>query len=346
MSQLVSILIPAYNAERWIGHTIRSAIDQTWSRKEIIIVDDGSRDKTVEIARGFASRDVKVVAQENGGASAARNKALIHAQGDYIQWLDADDILDRDKISAQMRCADVGLTSRTLLSSSFGTFYWRTEKAQFVPNTLWQTLSPVEWLVRRFNDNLWFFPAAWLVSRRLTKNAGPWNENLTLDDDGEYFCRVVSASEGVTFVSEAKSYYRQSGSAQLSRAKNNRALESLLLSLTLCIEHLRSLEESERTRIASLNLLQGLFTHLSYSADSPALVEKTSSLARALGGELEITRLEAKWRLLRRLLGERAASRVLDGGRRSKLMARICWDRLLYDIHRRKQWRRLGGQAD
>jgi glycosyltransferase involved in cell wall biosynthesis len=335
MSQLVSILIPAYNAEKWIGDTIRSASSQTWSRKEIIVVDDGSRDKTLEIARCFESRYVKVISQENRGASAARNKALIYAQGDYIQWLDADDILDGDKISVQMRCADVGLTCRTLFSSSFGTFYWRTQKAQFVPNALWQTLSPVEWLLRRFRDNLWLFPAAWLVSRHLTEKVGPWNENLSLDDDGEYFCRLVAASENVKFVPEARSYYRQSGSSQLSRTNTNKALESLLLSLTLCIGHLRSLEESDRTRSASLNLLQHLFTHLYYFTDSPALVERTMSLARALGGELEITRLEAKWRVLGSLLGWKAARTVISVEQRSRLLAKVYWDRLLYGIHRR-----------
>jgi len=89
MAPLVSILIPAYNAERWIGETIRSALAQTWPRKELIIVNDGSRDRTLEVARQFASGNVLVVTQQNQGASAARNKAFELCQGDYIQWLDA-----------------------------------------------------------------------------------------------------------------------------------------------------------------------------------------------------------------------------------------------------------------
>src|SRR5436309_10735842 len=89
---LVSILIPAYNAERWIADTVRSALAQTWPRREIIIVDDGSRDQTLQVAQQFASKNVSVVAQENQGASAARNKAFELCQGDYIQWLDADDL--------------------------------------------------------------------------------------------------------------------------------------------------------------------------------------------------------------------------------------------------------------
>ncbi len=89
---LVSILIPAHNAQEWIADTLRSAIAQTWERKEIIVVDDGSTDQTHAIARQFETHGVRVVRQENQGASAARNKAFSLSHGDYIQWLDADDL--------------------------------------------------------------------------------------------------------------------------------------------------------------------------------------------------------------------------------------------------------------
>src|SRR5713101_6428833 len=99
---LVSILIPAYNAQSWIGETLQSAISQTWDRKEIIVVDDGSKDDTLAIARQFESCGVRVVTQKNQGAAAARNKAFSLSQGDFIQWLDADDLLASDKITKQL----------------------------------------------------------------------------------------------------------------------------------------------------------------------------------------------------------------------------------------------------
>src|ERR1700735_4427253 len=102
MKALVSIIIPAYNAEEWIADTVQSAIGQTWPHKEIIIVDDGSRDRTAEIARRFASKRVLVVSKENQGAAATRNHGLSLSQGNYIQWLDADDLLARDKIERQL----------------------------------------------------------------------------------------------------------------------------------------------------------------------------------------------------------------------------------------------------
>jgi len=75
MPPLVSILIPAYNAEPWIADTLKSVVGQTWINKEIILVDDGSKDATLALARQFESSTVRVVQQENGGPAAARNHA-------------------------------------------------------------------------------------------------------------------------------------------------------------------------------------------------------------------------------------------------------------------------------
>src|SRR6516225_4031905 len=133
MKPLVSILIPAYNSQEWLAPTIESALDQTWTRKEIIVVDDGSKDRTLEIAKSFVAKGVKVIEQSNQGAAAARNTAFAASQGDYIQWLDADDLLEPDKIEAQIRAIDAATTPRTLLSGAWGYFIYRTRKARFVP---------------------------------------------------------------------------------------------------------------------------------------------------------------------------------------------------------------------
>ena len=125
MRNLVSILIPAYNAEKWVADTIRSAINQTWPNTEIIIVDDGSTDNTLAIAKTFESATVKVISQENTGSAEARNRALSYAQGDYIQYLDADDLLSADKIAIQMKKAEGGADSKVLLSGAMAKFFFR-----------------------------------------------------------------------------------------------------------------------------------------------------------------------------------------------------------------------------
>ena len=105
MKPLVSILIPAFNAEQYIADSIRSAMAQTCPRKEIIVVDDGSTDNTLAIARQFETDGVRVVAQDNQGAAAARNRLFSLSKGDYLQWLDADDLLAPDNIARQMEVA-------------------------------------------------------------------------------------------------------------------------------------------------------------------------------------------------------------------------------------------------
>ena len=102
MNCRVSILIPAYNAERFVGAALQSALDQTWPDTEIILVDDGSKDQTLAVARRHESAKVKIMCQENRGAAAARNTALREAQGDFLQYLDADDFLSPDKILEQL----------------------------------------------------------------------------------------------------------------------------------------------------------------------------------------------------------------------------------------------------
>jgi len=329
MDELVSIIIPAYNAEYWISDTIRSALSQTWPKKEIIVVDDGSTDNTLAIARTFESEIVKVVAQQNKGASAARNAGLCFSQGSYIQWLDADDLLAPDKISHQLKCAHSGQDSRVLLTSSFGTFFFCHERAKVSPTVLWQDLLPADWLLNKFNGNVWMNPAVWLVSRKLTELAGPWNERLVRDNDGEYICRVVAASERVQFVGEGMSYYRVGNQSSLSTSISDRACESLVLSLSLCIQYLLSLENSERSRSACLNLLQIWVTFL--YPDREEILRKMNALASELGGHLVPPEVSRKYYLINKCFGWKAAKKVMTHCGRTKLMAVRTLDRVLHN---------------
>ena len=87
----VSVVIPAYNAARFIGRTLQSALAQTYDDYEIFVVDDGSRDATAAVVGQFAPR-VTLLQQRNAGVSAARNAALRTASGEFVAYLDADDL--------------------------------------------------------------------------------------------------------------------------------------------------------------------------------------------------------------------------------------------------------------
>ena len=336
MKPLVSVLIPAYNAEKWIRETISSALNQTWQNKEIVIVDDGSSDHTLNVAREFESKSVKVISQKNGGACSARNKALSFAQGDYIQWLDADDLLDPQKISLQMRERDAESDELILLTSAWGTFYFRCESAKFSPNALWCDLKPVDWFVTKFQDGVWMNPTAWLVSRKLTDLAGPWDERLSNsgDDDGEYKCRLVARSVNVKFSSEAKCYYRIGNTGGLSWRKSDKALDSFFLATCLCMNYLRSLEDSARTRAACLRLLQ---RRLSYFYPEKSLIlEAANKLASDLGGSLTPPSMSPRFRLVTRIVGRELAMKIKKRLWVMDVLCRKNLDRLAYKLTDRK----------
>lgn len=335
MNDLVSILIPAYNVEKWIGETIKSAINQTWSNKEIIIVDDGSTDNTLHIARAFESRSVKIITQENRGASVARNTALAYAQGDYIHWLDSDDLLAPDKIEQQFKYVDLCKNEKVLFSSSIGHFYFRHSKARFTPNLLWQDLEPLEWIITRFTGNLdvWMQPGAWLISRKLVDMSGPWDERLSLDDDGEYSIRLVASSGAVRFVPEATLFYRTGNFGSLGRNLSDKALESYFLSMCLCMDHLLTLANNETTRSACLHFLQRR-AFLFYPGKQEIL-EKANELARNLGGTLCQPDEGWGWKytLAKKILGWKNAKFLKNITWKAEILARKNWDRLFYLLY-------------
>jgi len=328
MKPLVSILIPAYNAHEWIAETIESALAQSWAAKEIIVVDDGSNDQTVEIAKRYAAKDVQVVTQANQGAAVARNTAYAHAQGDYIQWLDADDVLDPHKVENHVCRIQNGLGPWTLLSGAWGHFIYRQSKVRFVETPLWADLTPVEWLTRKMGLNLHMQTDNWLVSRELTDAAGPWDARLFRDNDGEYFSRVILASDGVQFLPEAKSYYRNAGFKSISHiGGSNKKLESLLLSMRLHIQYLRSLEDSERTRSACVRYIRTWMPEFYlYRLD---LVQQLKDLSVELGGAPDGPRLPRKYGWLESLVGWHAGRRTELMLQRINATVTIAWDKAM-----------------
>jgi glycosyltransferase involved in cell wall biosynthesis len=344
MKPLVSILIPAYNAEEWIAYTLQSAVAQTWPRKEIIVVDDGSTDRTAEVARRFSSKGVAVVSTENRGLSAALNYAIRLSQGDYIQELDADDLLAPDKIERQLGALREGESRRILLSSPWTYFYYRTRTARFVPNSLWQDLSPVEWLLRKMSQNLHMQNATWLVSRELAEAAGPWNTNLHYDQDGEYFARVLVASEGTRFVPETGIFYRVSPKNRISYIGNSdKKKDSLLLSMKLHIQYLRSLEESKRVHKACLVYMQTWYEN--FYPDRPDLVAELQALAAELQGHLEPQRLRGKYAWMKLLFGWKAAKWAQTKLPEVKSSLVRHWDNAMFKLEARQAAASLGVNA-
>jgi glycosyltransferase involved in cell wall biosynthesis len=304
---------------------------QSYPHTEIIVVDDGSKDRTREVVRTFDSPKIRLIAQANQGAAAARNQAFAASRGDYIQWLDADDLLTPHKIAAQMRAAESTQNSRVLYSTGFARFFFRTRKARLRRTSIWETLTPLEWMTRKMEENLYMQTATWLVSRELTTAAGPWDTRLLGDDDGEYFARVLLQAEQVRFIEDELVYYRISGGQQLSYiGSSNRKLDAQFLSMKLNVGYIRSLADTPRTRAACVRYLQTWLVN--FHPNRPELVAQLGALARELGGDLTPPVMPWKYRWIERLFGWKPAKdarRILPYVRWSWVQR---WDRFMYRL--------------
>lgn len=304
----VSVLIPCHNAAPWVEAALASCLAQTWADREIVLVDDGSADDSLARVRRFEPLGVRVLAQSNRGASAARNAALRAATGDYFQFLDADDLLAPGKIAAQLKRAALEPTG-TVFTGRWGRFSTDHSAASFQDaNPLFVDLAPLDYLLTVASNDCMMQPAAWLVPRAVAEAAGPWDERLSLNDDGEYFARVVAVSTHVAHCPEAISYYRSNLPGSLSGQRHRRHLESGYLAATLMVKHLRTLADTTATRRAAADLLQRFA--FDYYPGCPDIVAAAEAEARALGGSALRPLGGRGFQLLSRFLGWKLARRL------------------------------------
>ena len=300
---LVSVIIPAYNAEKWIAQSVASAIRQTWKNIEIIVVDDGSSDGTAEIAS--STRDVRVtlVSQKNAGAAAARNRGLREARGDFIQYLDADDLLGEDKLELQLNALNTS-PLRSIASCPWLRFVHDQAAAELHPEPVWAVPNPIDWLVGSLDGGGMMQPGAWLTPRAVADTAGPWNESLTLHDDGEYFTRVLLASSRNVFVPEARVYYRDVEDS-LSRRRSRTAVESAFAVCKARASHLLAVKDTPEVRRA----LATQYAQFAYenALSAPDLVNEALAAIAELGASPNHSIGGGLFGLLDRIVGFPAA---------------------------------------
>ncbi|MFZ2900380.1 MAG: glycosyltransferase [Saprospiraceae bacterium] len=240
---LVSIIMPAYNAEYHILDALKSALTQTYSNIEIIVINDGSIDNTANIIRRVPNDKIKIINQPHQGVSAARNTGLREANGEYIQFLDADDLISPEKISSQV---SILLNNHNCISFCETRFFLDGKDPIHEHIISWdpwhsqaKKYDPVEFLVRLWggygHQNTGMIQTnAWLCPREILNKAGMWREDISVDDDGEYFTRVILNSDGLLFSFQGLNYYRKypAGEKNLSALKNYKAYESIFKSIS------------------------------------------------------------------------------------------------------------------
>lgn len=202
---LVSILIPCFNAERWVGQCIESALAQTWQQKEIIVVDDGSTDGSLQVIRSFGDR-IRWETGPNRGGNRARNRLLEIAQGGWLQYLDADDWLLQDKIEKQMRF----LESHSDTDVVYGPVtleHWSENEARHELLPIPEPHDPWILLAR------WFLPqtGAPLWRKQAIVDVGGWKEDQPCCQEHELYLRLLMAGKRFSYAGSTGAVYRQWG---------------------------------------------------------------------------------------------------------------------------------------
>jgi glycosyltransferase involved in cell wall biosynthesis len=238
--ETVSVIIPLYNAGESLHLTMKSLLAQTYPQLDIIIIDDGSQDNSFTIAKEYESNNVRVFQQLNAGAAVARNTGMTHAKGSYIQFLDAGDMLSPTKIEEQVKV--LILNPKLLAVCNYLQFTHEDELINAVyhdqSSFIYSTNNPQEFLIRLWGGygKMNFIQTnCWLVPKNLIDKVGQWRSYKCPDDDGEYFTRIILASNGILFTPEVYNYYRiaHGGEGQLSKRKTFKYLMNTLLTIDL-----------------------------------------------------------------------------------------------------------------
>lgn len=241
MRSLVSIIVPCYNSETWIAEAIRSALDQTWETKEIVVIDDGSTDGSLSVIKSFGN-SIRWETGPNRGGCAARNRGIELAQGDYIQFLDSDDALMPDCIEGKM-VMDRGADER----ACSGVELWAEESSRDMVDYWNWPVYDLEFIIKKGAPST----LAPLHLRKDLAAIGGFREDLRCAQEYDLHLRMA-AYLGIRFVSNgmigAKIRRRGQSVSQLAGTYMYSVTASILLHLWQWMENQ---PDGDRDKMAS-----------------------------------------------------------------------------------------------
>lgn len=278
----ISVLIPLYNSENYIEETIQSVLNQTWKNIEIIIVDDGSTDLSYSIAKSYESEILRLFKNPRKGACAARNVAFEESKGTYIQYLDADDLLSPNKIEEQLKLFSQ-FGENILVNCKWGRFTGNKESVKWEKQPIDKDYDhPIEWLTDSWMGNGMAANSCWLIPRHLIEKAGPWNESLLINQDGEFFSRVLIHAQAIKFAPDAGVYYRSGNVQSITQNKpQSRAKAESLLRSYQSYERVLSIHDTPAIRKALGNNYLNFIYH--YYTLYPDLTNRAEIAFKELG---------------------------------------------------------------
>ncbi len=200
---LVSIIMPAYNSENYIGEAISSVLAQTYPNWELLVINDGSTDNTERLVKGFKDERIRYFSQENGGVSSARNRGLKAMNGDFFCFLDSDDLLPQNSLKSRV---DVLIANADIhfVDGQVSIFDGKKDNSVGHYQPSFHGFPKSE-LMRL--SNRCFFSPTWMI-RRIPSTNYKFREGMTHGEDLWFFLEISDQGQ-YTFTSEEILYYRK-----------------------------------------------------------------------------------------------------------------------------------------
>ena len=229
----ISVIVPVYNSEKYLSKCLESLVNQTFQDIEIICIDDGSTDKSLEILKNYAKKDkrIRVLSQENQGVSAARNKAMENASGKWLAFCDSDDTVPLDaykKMYEKGKDKDIVIGAYAKIEPNSVKYQKiRTKKNESVFSILFYT------------------PTLWnkLIKRELVLQNDLIFKNVLLGEDVIFLCSLLPRLQKITVISDnVYFYYRHDIEESLSHTYNYRYFQAHIYCREYLLDQLRSEE--------------------------------------------------------------------------------------------------------
>jgi|GEM_PF-1281982 len=246
---LVSIIITLYNSEKYIVDSLQSILNQSYDNLEIIIVNDGSTDNGPLLVEKLMKEDSRILLfnQSNKGQCAASNYGFKQSKGDYIKFFDSDDILSSNTVYSQV-CVLQGKTELDGSYIDYIRFYdddLSTINRKALPALINYDCTPIEYIKFHGSPQM-YNNALWLFHRKVFERGGLWDERLSVNNDGEFFPRLLQYVNRLYYAPGNKLYYRTNfKSGSLSQKVSKKGVESALMSVDLMAQYVRGMEKSE-----------------------------------------------------------------------------------------------------
>ncbi|KAB8287933.1 glycosyltransferase family 2 protein [Bifidobacterium avesanii] len=235
---LLSIIVPVYNSEKYLSICLDSLVNQTFSDFEIIIIDDGSSDKSIEICKEFSASDNRILyfRKENGGVSSARNLGIKHAKGKYITFVDADDYLDKEILEHAIS----DISNYDLIQWDYSIIPSNYDKQHFIfaNNISKDTLFANA--IYKFDQECDlgnYFRACWgkiFRTSLIVDNDILFPEDIYIGEDAIFLLNYLSYSNLVKIIPEKGYYYRYDMQSATKRYKTDLLQQSLYQLESFC----------------------------------------------------------------------------------------------------------------